>query len=141
MAQLNVFRPATLSDLTRLQPVLPMKYWRGLAAQISSFPAFALDRCGVPVLIVCLVPDRGTIEACVIFGRTPPPLSAMRQMLLSAATILPERSILVRIEDGNQAGQHMARLAGYRPTDDVFAGTKRAWIRPAFDASATAPET
>lgn len=131
MVSRNHFRPATVQDLVRLQPTLTKKFWRGLAAQITAYPAFALERDGAPVLIVSLVPADGEIEACVIFGLKPPPLSAMRQMLLQAATVMPEETITVRIDDENPKGQHMARLSGYLPTDDVIAGTGfRAWMRP-----------
>lgn len=130
MTDLNRFRAATPADLPRLFPALPKKLWRGLAAQISAFPAFVLEHAGEPVAICSIVPAAGETELCLVL---PPgrklPLSALRHLMMVTATILPDRRVAAWVSDANPAGRRLATLIGFVPTEAVMPPGVRRWVR------------
>lgn len=135
MAQLSSWRPATLADAATLLPRLPLRLWNAVTQQVTGYPALTLARHdGVPLLMVCLVPVDGAIEACVIFPwRQRPPATALRRLLRSAAGIVPDRPMIARISDRNAASHRMARAVGFRPTDELLRDTDvRTWRREAL---------
>lgn len=135
MAQLSRWRPGTLADAAALLPKLPMRLWRAVTEQVSGYPALTLERHdGLPLLMVCLVPCDGAIEACVIFPwRQRPPATALRRLLRSAAGIVPDRPMIARISDRNLASHRMARSVGFAPTQELLGDTDvRTWRREAL---------
>lgn len=126
------FRPATLSDFARLCPAVPRRIWKGAAVQITAAPSWTLWHDGAPLLIGSLVPfHSGIFEACLM---VPPgaklSLAALRYTMMRVATVMPDSTIIARIDDDNSAGQRLARLIGFVPIDEHLAGTAiRTWVR------------
>lgn len=126
------FRAATLADYTALYPQLGRRTWRCAAVQITAGPAWTLWHEGRAVAVCGLYPlHSGILEAWFMLARRVPPV-ALRHLLDRTATILPDRIIIARVDDGNRAGQRLALLSGFVPVDEWLEGTRiRTWVRPA----------
>ncbi|MEO9613625.1 MAG: hypothetical protein ABJG86_11130 [Nitratireductor sp.] len=130
------FRAADLLHYAALFPaaVAGERQWKAARVQILSGPAWTLFEAGRPVLLCGLYPlHSGILEAWLMMPpHRRPGAAALRFLLESAATGLPERIVIARIDDANPAGRRLARLAGFVPVDEFLPGTAiRTWVRPA----------
>lgn len=126
------FRAADLVDYARLFPDQPRRTWKAARVQILSGPAWTLWRDDAPQLICGLYPwHAGILEAWLMIPERRPAMPALRFLLMQALTVMPERTIIARIDDRQKSGKRMALLAGFVPTDDFLPGTRiRTWSRP-----------
>lgn len=132
------WRAASLADYAALFPRhRSRRFFAAAATQIQGGPAWTLWRDGAPLLMTGLHPfAAGVLELWLMLpakgGAARITAAVLREMLIRGATTFPERAVIARIDDGNPAGQRMARLAGFCPLDEHLAGTAlRTWVRPA----------
>lgn len=129
------FEPATLVDYTAMFPHAGFRMWKAARVQILSGPSWTLWRDGERQAICGLYPfHSGILEAWLMLSEHKRPgLATLRFLLDQAAGVVPDRTIICRIDDDNLAGQRLALLAGFVPVEDFLAGTPiRSWSRPAI---------
>lgn len=125
------FRAAELADYAALFPQAGQRMWKVARVQILGGPAWTLWRGADRQAICGLYPfHSGMLEAWLMIAGRPAP-ATLRFLVDRAATVLPDRTIICRIDDGNLAGRRLAVLAGFWPVDDFLPGTSiRTWSRP-----------
>jgi len=130
------FAPATIADLAAMRPFMARRYWRLMAQQVAGTLCWTLwnggERralCGIEVL------PGGELECFLVLpAAARPSIAETRFLLMSAALHFPDREIIARIREGNDAGHRMATMAGFEPTGQFLdeGRTIRTWRRPRF---------
>lgn len=127
------FRAASIVDYAAMFPHCGFRMWKAARVQILSGPAWALWRDGERQAICGLYPfHSGMLEAWLMLREDRrPSLATLRFLLDRTMTIMPERTIITRIDDANPAGQRLAVMCGFWPTSDFLGETSiRTWSRP-----------
>jgi hypothetical protein len=126
------FRPATFADLSAIGQSMTRPIWRLAQAQMMGGLAWTLWEGERRALIAGLHPFAFDVfEAWLLIAPgARPGRTALARLLMRARSVLPDNILIARVDDGNDAGQRMALLAGFLPLDEHLPGTKlRTWIR------------
>lgn len=128
------FRPAQLVDYAALFPDQPRRTWKAARVQLLSGPAWTLWHEGEPQLICGLYPlHSGILEAWLMMPRRKPGPALLHHLLIRALTIMPERTVIARIDDRHAPGKRLAVMAGFVPIAEFLPETRiRTWVRPAL---------
>lgn len=127
------FRAASIVDYAAMFPHAGMRMWKAARVQILSGPAWTLWRDRERQAICGLYPLHSEmLEAWLMLREDRrPTLSTLRFLLDRTMMIMPERTIVTRIDDSNRAGQRLAVLCGFWPTGEFLGQTSiRTWSRP-----------
>lgn len=127
------FAPASLVDYAAMFPTASKRMWKVARVQILGGPAWTLWQKDKRQAICGLFPfHSGILEAWLMLPDSDKPgLAALRFLLDQTAEVMPERTIIARVDDDNVAGQRLALLAGFVPVDEFLPGTRiRTWSRP-----------
>lgn len=131
-----LFRPASHADYAALFPGRPRRSWRFAAVQIAAGAAWCLVDGDARVLLCGLFPDGDRLEAWLMMpADRPPGRAALRRLVRETEAVLPDRTIVVRINDRHVPGQRLAVMAGFVPTREFLGETRiRTWVRQAVFA-------
>lgn len=131
------FRAASLVDYAAMFPHHGFRMWKVARVQILAGPAWTLWRAGERQAIGGLFPwHSGMLEAWLMLREDRRPgLATLRFLLDRTMMVMPERTIIARIDDANIAGRRLAVLSGFWPTDEFLGATTiRTWSRPGVNA-------